>query len=234
MNKNCYIDKKYEIIKFVPEKYPKEIIITEQLFKKLFYQKEGIDYTKLKLSNIGIYSMTRYEMANKICKIITKLMNTKKLVITDALANIGGMTTLLAKDFEHINACEIINLHADIIKNNLKVYGYDNKVNIINDDYFNVMYKLKQDIIFFDPPWGGPNYKEKEDGVILHINNVNIWCIINSLLKYAKYLLVLIPYNFSGSDLLKINSKFEIIILDKDKCDKSHRLLVVNGFDMID
>ena len=37
MNKNCYIDKKYEIIKFVPEKYPKEIIITEQLFKKLFY-----------------------------------------------------------------------------------------------------------------------------------------------------------------------------------------------------
>lgn len=63
------------------------------------------------------------------------------------------MTTLLAKDFEHINACEIINLHADIIKNNLEVYGYDNKVNIINDDYFNDMYKLKQDIIFFDPPW---------------------------------------------------------------------------------
>ena len=41
------------------------------------------------------------------------------------------------------------------------------------------MYKLKQDIIFFDP-----------------LNNVNIWYIINSLLKYAKYLLVLIPYNF--------------------------------------
>jgi 16S rRNA G966 N2-methylase RsmD len=233
MDKNCYINKNSEIIKFKPEKEPKEIIVTEELFKKLFYQKENIDYKKLKLSNIGVYSMTRYDMANKICKKITRLMNTKKLVITDALANMGGITTLFAKNFEYVNACEIVNLHADIIKNNLEVYGYNTNVNIINDDYFNVMYKLKQDIIFLDPPWGGPQYKQKEDGILLHINNVNIWCIINSLLKHAKYIVILIPYNFSGSDLLKINSKFEIIILDKEKQERSHRLLIVNGYDMI-
>ena len=120
-----------------------------------------------------------------------------------------------------------------LLKNNLQVYGYEDKVNIINDYYFNIMHNLKQDIIFLDPPWGGPKYKEKEDGIELSINNVNIWCIINSLLKNAKYIFVLIPYNFSGSDLLKILSKFEIVILDKDKYEKSHRLLIVNGYDMI-
>ena len=224
---NCFINKNEKIIKFIPEKEPIEIKVTEMLYKKLFYQKKDIDYKLLKLSNIGIYSMTKYKMARKICKIIIKLNNTNKLIITDALGNVGGMTMLLAKYFKYVNTCEIINLHSNIIKNNIQVYNYDKKVNVINDDYFNIMFKIKQDIIFFDPPWGGVDYKN-QDGLILHINNVNISCIINSLLKYAKYILVLIPYNFSGSDLLKILSKFEIIILDKKKIN-SHRLLIVNG-----
>ena len=223
----CFIDKNEKIIKFVPEKEPIEINVNKILYEKLFYQKKNIDYNKLKLSNIGIYSMTRYKMAKKICKIIIHLTNTKDLIITDALGNVGGMTILLAKYFKYVNTCEIVILHSNIIKNNLQVYNYNNKVNIINDDYFNVMFKIKQDIIFFDPPWGGTNYKNS-DGLILHINNVNIWCIINSLLKYAKYIVVLLPYNFSGSDLLKISSKFEIFILDKIK-KNSHRLLIVNG-----
>lgn len=223
----CFINKNQKIIKFIPEKDPIEIQVNKILYEKLFYQKENIDYKELKLSNIGIYSMTKYKMARKICKIIIKLNNTRKLIITDALGNVGGMTILLAKYFKFVNTCEIINLHSNIIKNNLKVYNYDKKVNVINDDYFNIMFKIKQDIIFFDPPWGGLDYKNK-DGLILQINNVNIWCIINSLLKYAKYIFVLIPYNFSGSDLLKIKSKFEIIILDKNK-ENSHRLLIVTG-----
>ena len=226
-NDICFINTNEKIIKFIPEKEPIEIKVNEQLYKKLFYPKVNIDYKQLKISNIGIYSMTRYKMAKKICKIIIRLNNTKKLIITDALGNVGGMTILFAKYFKYVNTCEIINLHSNIIKNNLQVYNYDKKVNIINDDYFNIMFKIKQDIIFFDPPWGGTNYKNN-DGLILQINNVNIWCIINSLLKYAKYILVLIPYNFSGSDLLKISSRFEIIILDKKK-QNSHRLLIVNG-----
>jgi 16S rRNA G966 N2-methylase RsmD len=223
----CFINTNQKIIKFIPEKDPIEIPVNNLLYKKLFYQKENIDYKELKLSNIGIYSMTKYKMARKICKIIIKLTNTRKLIITDALGNVGGMTILLAKYFKFVNTCEIINLHSNIIKNNLKVYNYDKKVNVINDDYFNIMFNLQQDIIFFDPPWGGTDYKNK-DGVILQINNVNIWCIINSLLKCAKYIIVLLPYNFSGSDLLKILSKFEIIILDKKKIN-SHRLLIING-----
>ena len=138
------------------------------------------------------------------------------------------MTLSLAKHFTKINTCEIVPLHCDIIKNNLQVYNLENKVNIIKDDYMNIMFKLEQDIIFFDPPWGGEKYKN-EDGVVLGINNVNIYCIINKLLNHAKYILLLIPYNYSSMDLLKIYSTIQIIYLDEEKYLRSHRLIIIKG-----
>ena len=228
-NKNCYINKNIlNIIPFKPEKDPEEIKVTEELYKKLFTKDDKIDFNSLKISNIGIYSITKPDMASKICKEIHKLMNTFDLTITDALGNVGGMTMSLAKFFAKVNTCEIIPLHCDIIKNNLQVYNLENKVNIINDDYMNIMYKLNQDIIFFDPPWGGENYKN-EDGVVLGINNVNIYCIINKLLQHAKYILLLIPYNYSSMDLLKIFSTIQIIYLDEEKYLRSHRLIIIKG-----
>jgi len=228
-NKDCYINKSnLNIIPFIPEKEPEEIKVTEELYIKLFIKDDKIKYNDLKISNIGIYSITRPDMATKICKEIHKLMNTFDVTITDALGNVGGMTMSLAKHFTKINTCEIIPLHCSIIKNNLQVYNLENKVNIINDDYMNIMFKLEQDIIFFDPPWGGAKYKN-EDGFVLGINNVNIYCIINKLLDHAKYILLLIPYNYSSMDLLKIYSTIQIIYLDEEKYLRSHRLVIIKG-----
>lgn len=228
-NKNCFINKNnLNIIPFKSEKIPEEIKITEELYTKLFLQDNKINFNDLKISNIGIYSITKPNMANFICKEIYKLMNTNNITVTDALGNVGGMTINLAKHFTKINTCEIIPLHYEIIKNNLKVYNLQNKVNVINDDYMNIMFKLDQDIIFFDPPWGGEQYKNA-DGTVLGINNVNIYCIINKLLKYAKYILLLIPYNYSSMDLLKIYSNIQIIYLDEEKYLRSHRLIIIKG-----
>ena len=228
-HKNCYINKSnLNIIPFIPEKEPDEIKVTEELYKKLFMKDDKIKYNDLKISNIGIYSITRPNMASKICKEIHKLMNTFDITITDALGNVGGMTMSLAKYFSKVNTCEIIPLHCDIIKNNLQVYNLENKVNVINDDYMNIMFKLNQDIIFFDPPWSGEEYKNK-DGVVLGINNINIYCIINKLLHHAKYILLLIPYNYSSMDLLKIYSTIQIIYLDEEKYLRSHRLVIIKG-----
>ena len=46
------------------------------------------------------------------------------------------------------------------LKNNLDVYGYKN-VDVYNDDCFNVIYTIKQDVVFIDPPWGGSSYLNK-------------------------------------------------------------------------
>ena len=70
-NKNCYINKNnLNIIPFIPEKEPEEIKVTEELYKKYFIKDDKIKYNDLRISNIGIYSITRPNMATKICNLI--------------------------------------------------------------------------------------------------------------------------------------------------------------------
>lgn len=133
------------------------------------------------MTNVGIYSIATPEISRSICNYILKYLGTSKITITDALGNVGGMTLMFAHLFDKTNVCEIIPLHCKILSNNLKVYGLLDKVNIIcGDYYYECMLKLKQDVIFLDPPWGGHGYKESTD-LSLCINNVNIACIINKL-----------------------------------------------------
>ena len=71
------------------------------------------------------------------------------------------------------------------------------------------MSNLKQDIIISDPPWGGTDYKQY-DKLRLHLDNIDITCIINQL--YQKNLfnlfVLLVPNNFDLEFFWKnINSK---------------------------
>ena len=70
------------------------------------------------------------------------------------------------------------------------------------NDYLDIMHELKQDVIFFDPPWGGPNYKTIKN-LNLYLDNINIVDIINELYDYAKMIVLRIPRNFNIVDLLR-------------------------------
>ena len=45
------------------------------------------------------------------------------------------------------------------------------KIDLQNGDCLELSLKLEQNVIFIDPPWGGPSYKN-EDFVDLYINNI--------------------------------------------------------------
>ena len=53
----------------------------------------------------------------------------------------------------------------------MKLFNRDN-IFFYNDSFISLIDKIKQDIIFIDPPWGGPNYKEiKKLRIELPIND---------------------------------------------------------------
>lgn len=86
----------------------------------------------------------------------------KKLVITEMTAGVGGNVLNFARYFKYVNAIEIDTLRYNYLNKNIKIYGFDN-VNCYNDDSLNLLIKkddISQDIIFFDPPWGGKYYKQ--------------------------------------------------------------------------
>lgn len=76
---------------------------------------------------------------------------------------------------------------------------------------------LQQDVIYFDPPWGGRVFKNNEL-LSLGINNINIICIINNLLVSAKLIVMRVPYNYNFNEFFQnINGKINIKKLDKSQ-----------------
>ena len=195
--KLCYIDKNKEVVPFVPESNIKIVKASEYEMKKIFPYKKGLNYDNLMMTNIGIYSGTNPYITGKMIEIIKKTFkNHKNLVITDANGGVGGFSLQMAKNFGFVKIVEIEKIHTRVIKNNLKEYGFSN-FKVYNKDYLDIMMKLKQDIIVFDPPWGGKGYKSRKK-ILLELDNVDISCIIKKLYDARKFKLVifLIPYNF--------------------------------------
>lgn len=193
----CYLDRNKGYDKFIPESDIKFIDYDEKLWNKKFWLKtDNLD--KLQLTNIGIYSIATKEICEIIPNIIKKYYNIKDLIITETTGGLGGMSICLINECKMLNIVEITPTHYEVIKNNLKVYNFDeSKYNIINDDYMNVMMNLEQDVIIADVPWGGYSYKLLNN-INLGLNNVNIVCIINKLVKFNRFKLfiLLIPYNY--------------------------------------
>ena len=117
-------------------------------------------------------------------------------------------------------------MHCDILENNVKVYGIQDKVNIYCSDYLDIGYKLEQDVIFFDPPWGGKNYKDLKL-INLFLDTIPINQIVKELLSKS-IIAIRVPFNYDFKKLFilisksyihsfyKVNGKlsFYLVILD--------------------
>lgn len=228
--KKCFISDDKKVIPFNPEIDVEEVEVTEDKYKKYFPQDDSVDFKKLRLSNIGVYSIVNPNIQQKIISQIKKDLGSTDKTITDAFGNMGGMAITFAKVFSKVNTCEIVPLHCEILKNNIKQYGVSDKVNVICGDYMDHMDKLKQDAIIFDPPWGGTDYKKVKE-LELSINNVNVCCIIDYLLPKTKFIYLMVPYNYKFSDLKLVNKKYKIerIKLEPERNRISKILLVFSN-----
>jgi predicted RNA methylase len=228
--KKCFMNDEKNIIPFNPEIDVDEVDISESIYKKYFPADDSVDFKNLRLSNIGEYSITNPNVSKRIIDQILEDLKSSDKTITDAFGNMGGMTISLAKVFSKVNSCEIVPLHCEILKNNVKAYGLSEKVNIVCGDYMDHMDTLKQDAIMFDPPWGGTDYKKMKE-LPLSVNNVNICCVINSLLSKTKFIYLLVPPNYRFTDLKLVNKKYKIkkIKLEPERGKKSKFLIIFSN-----
>ena len=190
---------------FVPEIEPKLIPYNEKIWKKIFSKKDKLDYSKLQLSNIGIYSIFYPNCANELAKTIRTYVDGKKATITDATANMGGATIAFAKHFDKVNAVEIVKLHCDILETNLRVYDIKDKVDIHCIDYLDIGEKLEQDVVFFDPPWGGKSYKNQML-MNMYLDSIPINAIIKELVK-NNIVAIRVPFNYDFKKILSLTDK---------------------------
>jgi hypothetical protein len=114
---------------------------------------------RLQVDEVALYSITEARLAERQSRLMLDLCGGPGITVTDATACVGGNTLSFARHFAHVNAVELSAQRARMLAHNAAVCGVGAKVSVHHADYLQAMGALRQDVVFFDPPWGGPEYK---------------------------------------------------------------------------
>lgn len=176
----------------------------------LFPRKEGLEYSRLKTTDEGSYSITRRRDAERIMNVLRNVFKEMKtMTITDSTACIGGDTLNFASNFSHVHSIELNNENFQALTNNVQVYGFNN-VTLHNADSVE-LFNWNTHVLYIDPPWGGKEYK-KHTKLDLFMSNKRLDCWIEEILSRKNrpnYIILKLPsnYNFNRLNFL-INVDF--------------------------
>jgi len=175
------------------------------LLEKIFPQIPQND--KLEYDQEGLWSITHPIEANKITNIIINFLKKKyndnlkpNIVITDTTAGLGGNTISFSNNFYKVNSIEICEKRFEMLKNNMEIYNFTN-LKLYNNNFLDIIEQLKQDVIFIDPPWGGPDYKLKKK-VNISIDGIELHKIVNNLYGNCKLVCLKLPKNFNVDEFV--------------------------------
>lgn len=149
--------------------------------------------SRLLLDNEALYSVTDQYTANKISKYIKRNIPDISTVM-DGTACIGGNTLSFTKFFNSVIAVEIDPTRYAYLCHNMRMFESTNVV-IYNASVLDVCQYTTQDMIFIDPPWGGPNYKSRHR-INLYLSGVELSIVCRAIAPYTKYIAIKVPTNF--------------------------------------
>lgn len=196
----------------------------DRLFPKMY----GVNINSLKIDWECVSFVTPPYDSRKISEIISKHIkkyksSLKDVVVVDATACVGGDTITLCNNFGKVIAIEIDTHRYDNLVNNIKQYKFTN-AELLNGDSLTIIPNLPIiDVIVVDVPWGGKDYKLKQN-LRLNFGNLSLEeFILNSFNKKIsittpKILVSKIPKNYDIKYLYSMLSpELEIILYDQLK-----------------
>lgn len=169
-----------------------------KLLKKIFPYTHDITFENLQFDSIGLYSITLPAEATIITEII-ETYSGLEATITDCTAGLGGNTLSFATKFSYVNAIEIDNDRFPILTNNIAEYKYNN-ITLFKGSCLSILPNITQDIIFVDPPWGGPSYKESKN-LEIYLDNIEISELVTLFLNHCKILALKLPLSYDTSKI---------------------------------
>ncbi|KAG7391651.1 hypothetical protein PHYPSEUDO_004153 [Phytophthora pseudosyringae] len=188
-------------------------------FRNLEYELRN----QLQVDEVAEFSVTDFEMATKISQFVLDLFAPPKddttaesgdedhedgmttteerkkypLVVTDGTACVGGNVLSFCDFFTHVNAIENDPTRVQMLRHNVLVLQKSN-AKCIHANYLDVMLQLQQDVVFLDPPWGGPEYKDL-DKVDLFLGGLPLHEICSRLQGTTKCIILKVPSNFDDA-----------------------------------
>jgi hypothetical protein len=169
----------------------------------LFPYKPCVDYSALKITDEGRYSITKKYDSQQITSILLNLKNiSTESTITDATACVGGDTINFGLHFQNVKSIELEPDNFDALVNNVQTFQMNNVI-LYNADAVKI-FKWYTDILYIDPPWGGRGYKKYRNfDIYISKKRIDIW--IEEILARKtkpKYIAIKLPFNYRFTRLM--------------------------------
>lgn len=184
----------------------------------LFPHLSSKERADIKLDQVAEYSVSDQAAADVLSRIMLCLVPASSTVL-DANACVGGNVLSFASYFECVYAVEIEEQRYEYLLHNVRVMGVEDKVACVQSDFLHMLASPPRfapasstsapsrvhngnssekvavvlsdvDAVFFDPPWGGPEYRVL-DKVDLFLSGESMACIVHRLMTPAKRAVVL-------------------------------------------
>lgn len=168
----------------------------------MFPRLPGVDYSKLWTTDEGSYSITRRRDAEQIIQIIkSTIPDCETKSITDTTGCIGGDTLNFASIFGKVHSIELNADNFEALTNNVGVYGFTN-ISLYHGDCTEV-YKWASDVLYIDPPWGGPNYRTIQN-LNLFLGKIRLDEWLEDILSgpyHPSFIFLKVPINYNTKPL---------------------------------
>jgi len=175
------------------------------MFKSLSHGQRVISdaeklYTELKMDEQGKYSLSHYDDAMLTAFLIKNKFGDVKIL--DGTGGAGGNSIAFGLLFSDVISIEIDPERFKLLKYNVKdLFKLDNE--LFNDSFYNHI-DDEYNLLFLDPPWGGPDYKLKKN-LRLTIANKTMKEIASYLLNKNRRLILKLPFNYDLSEFSSLS-----------------------------
>jgi hypothetical protein len=174
----------------------------ENIKRKSFGQHFPKDVIRqLRTDHEGSYSITEAGLAEETSLSILRLFGPEKapyVTITDCTSGVGGNTINFIKHFSRVNSIEMDPTRSAHAQHNVNVIfgGSPSNVKFFIGDGSQIPLTLRQDVLFLDPPWGGPEY-DQVPLLELYLGGRRLSNVCNSFKGHASLLVLKVPFNFN-------------------------------------
>ncbi|KAG9064637.1 Trimethylguanosine synthase [Linnemannia hyalina] len=143
----------------------------------------------IQMDQEGWYSVTPEKIAAHIAE------RCASDVIIDAFCGVGGNTIQFAMTCHRVIAIDIDPVRLACARHNARIYGVEDRIEFICGDYMTLLPRLRADVVFLSPPWGGPGYLAQDMFDIKRDIPMDGEHLFNETCKITKNIAYFLPRN---------------------------------------
>lgn len=185
--------------------------MTENIERVIFPHNNRHDNCNFFYDDVGLYSISIVRDAKATTQFFVGEMyklkkHTKTMTIMDGTGGLGGNAISFCFAFKNVSVFEIDQDRFKMLQKNMSNYKFDN-FSLYNKNCLNY-FNPKIDIYFFDPPWGGPEYKNEEK-LRLKLGDKTLLEIVEDIRKIRKdtFISFKLPFNYDLTEFIKFRLK---------------------------